>query len=137
MFQARRPAFLPWRTVAPSPPRDVMPDQVREAVASRPEASALELSTAFLHRRPGSDVEAWRRLDRELEESGIDVYFVRGGTASWELHISVEEPAPVSTDSGPTQVDSAGDDPQATVEPVTPAEPGYPLGPGVTGLWAW
>ena len=89
MFESRVGPSLPWYVVAPSPPDDVTPDQVFQCVAGLAEkVTAVELSAAFLTRRPGSDVGAWRQLDQELETAGIEVYFVPGGTASWEIKVS-------------------------------------------------
>ena len=51
--------------------------------------------------RPGSDAAAWRRLDQELEAAGIDVYFARGGVASWEVRISTGELAEDSSIGDP------------------------------------
>ena len=47
MFEQRRSPFLPWHILAPSPPQDVTPDQVRQYIASRPETTTVELSSVF------------------------------------------------------------------------------------------
>ena len=81
MFEPRL-GHLSWRVVAPSPPDDVTPGQVCQAVVgSSDTVSAVELSAVFLSRRIGSDLGEWRRLDQELEAAGIDVYFAPGGAA--------------------------------------------------------
>ena len=78
MFEPRL-GHLSWHVVAPSPPDDVTPDLVRQVVAGSPGAVAVELSAAFLHRRPGSDIGEWRRLDQELESEGDRGLFRAGG----------------------------------------------------------
>ncbi len=112
-----RIGHLSWRVVAPSPPDDVTPGQVRQAVAgSSDTVSAVELSAAFLSRRTGSDVGEWRRLDQELEATGIDVYFAPGGCASWEIKVSIAQRVPIT-------VATAVNTPQSRKEAVTPAFP--------------
>ena len=118
-----RLGHLSWHVVAPSPPDDVTPDLVRQAVAGSPGAVAVELSAAFLHRRPGSDIGEWRRLDQELESEGIAVYFAPGGAASWEIKVSTGRPPAADKD--------AESDPESTVEAVTPTNPSSGTGPGV------
>ena len=109
--------------LAPSPPEDVTPDQVRGFLTGNTEARAVELSAAFLTRRPGSDVGAWRRLDQELEEAGIDVYFAPGGATSWEIK--------VSTGAGPAPDTQAHNGSESRVDPVTPTLPSIGTGPQV------
>ena len=99
------------------------PDLVRQAVAGSPGAVAVELSAAFLDRRPGSDVVEWRRLDQELESEGVAVYFAPGGAASWEIK--------VSTCPLPAADKDAENRPESTVEAVTPTNPNSGTGPGV------
>ena len=71
MFEVRLGRAPGWRVVAPSPPDDVTPEQVRQAVGSSPHAvAAVELSAVFLNRRPGGDIQEWRTLDQELEAAG-------------------------------------------------------------------
>ena len=116
MFEVRLGRAPGWRVVAPSPPEDVTPDQVRQAVAGFSDTvSAVELSAAFLYRRTGSDVGEWRRLDQELEAAGIDVYFAPGGAASWEIKVSVA--------IGPASPSIAVNGPESQEEAVTPAYP--------------
>ena len=122
MFEPRI-GRLSWSVLAPSPPDDVTPDQVRQAVAGSPGAVAVELSAAFLHRRPGSDVGDWRRLDQELESEGIAVYFAPGGAASWEIKVSTWPPPAADRD--------AESRPESPVEAVTPTNPSSGTGPGV------
>ena len=122
MFEPRL-GHLSWHVVAPSPPDDVTPDLVRQAVAGSPGAVAVELSAAFLHRRPGSDVGAWRRLDQELESEGIAVYFAPGGAASWEIKVSTCPP--------PAAAKPVESGPESPVEAVTPTNPTSGTGPGV------
>ena len=101
MFETSKPASLPWYVMgSPTMPADVTPDQVRQCVASYPDVRAVELSAAFLSRRPGSDISEWR-LDQELEGPGINVYFVPGGCATWEVHFCAGPPGPVSGGEGP------------------------------------
>ena len=102
MFEVRKPPGLPYRILLSSdvPHQDVTPDQVREYVAAHPEAQAVTLSAAFLSRR-GPDPADWRLLDQELEDAGVEVYFVLGGTASWEAHICLPQPA--SSPANPRQ----------------------------------
>ena len=90
MFELREPPFTPWTVlVSPSLPGDLTPDLVREYVAAHPGIGAVELSGAFLRRRPGSDPDTWRRLDQELGDLGIEVFFGPGGCATWEARFSV------------------------------------------------
>ena len=118
-----RLGHLSWHVVAPSPPDDVTPDLVRQAVACSPGTVAVELSAAFLHRRPGSDVGDWRRLDQELESEGVEVYFAPGGAASWEIKVSTGPPPAADRD--------AESHPESPVEAVTPTNPNPGTGPGV------
>ena len=111
MFETSKPASLPWYVMlSPTMPADVTPDQVRKCVASYPGVQAIELSAAFLGRRPGSDVSEWRRLDQELEGAGINVYFVPGGCATWEVHFCAGPPGTVSggEDPGPSRTADNG-----------------------------
>ena len=125
-----RLGHLSWHVVAPSPPDDVTPDLVRQAVAGSPGAVAVELSAAFLHRRPGSDVGAWRRLDQELESEGIAVYFAPGGAAAWEIKVSTWPP--------PAAAKATESRPESPVEAVTPTNPSFWNGTrGVTGRTGW
>ena len=114
MFEPRL-GHLSWHVVAPSPPDDVTPDLVRQAVAGSPGTVAVELSAAFLDRRPGSDIGEWRRLDQELESEGIAVYFAPGGAASWEIKVSTSLP--------PATAKAAESRPERPVEAVTPTNP--------------
>ena len=114
MFEPRL-GHLSWHVVAPSPPDDVTPDLVRQAVAGSPGAVAVELSAAFLDRRPGSDIREWRRLDQELESKGIAVYFAPGGAASWEIKVSTWPP--------PAAAKATESRPESPVEAVTPTNP--------------
>ena len=100
-----------WRVPAPSPPDNVTPDQVREYVAVHPGARAVELSGAFLNRRPGHSVEDWRKLHGELEEAGISVYFVPGGACTREIMVST---------TAPVQNRPSLQDVESRVEAVTP-----------------
>ena len=118
-----RLGHLSWHVVAPSPPDDVTPDLVRQAVAGSPGTVAVELSAAFLDRRPGSDIGEWRRLDQELESEGIAVYFAPGGAASWEIK--------VSTGPHPAVAKAAESRPERPVESVTPTNPNSGTGPAV------
>ena len=111
MFEPRI-GRLSWSVLAPSPPDDVTPDLVRQAVAGSPGAVAVELSAAFLDRRPGSYMGDWRRLDQELESEGIAVYFAPGGAAFWEIK--------VSTCPHPAAANAAESRPESPVEAVTP-----------------
>ena len=109
--------------MAPSPPDDVTPDLVRQAVGGSPGAVAVELSAVFLDRRPGSDMREWWRLDQELESEGIAVYFAPGGAASWEIKVSTCPP--------PAVAKPAENRPESPVEAVTPITPSSGTGPGV------
>ena len=122
MFEPRI-GRLSWSVLAPSPPDDVTPDLVRQAVAGAPGAVAVELSAVFLDRRPGSDVGEWRRLDQELESEGIAVYFAPGGAASWEIKVSTSPPLAAAK--------PAESRPESPVEAVTPTNPNSGTGPGV------
>ena len=114
---------LSWSVLAPSPPDDVTPDLVRQTVAGSPGTVAVELSAAFLDRRPGNDVGEWRRLDQELESEGVAVYFAPGGAASWEIKVSICPP--------PAAAKAAESRPESPVAAVTPTNADSGTGPGV------
>ena len=115
MFEVRLGRAPGWRVVAPSPPDDVTPEQVRQAVGSSPHTvAAVELSAVFLNRRPGGNIQEWRTLDQELEAAGIAVYFAPGGCASWEIK--------VSTGEAQTQCQIAGNGPVSPDKAVTGVE---------------
>ena len=122
MFEPRI-GRLSWSVLAPSPPDDVTPDLVRQLVAGFPGTVAVELSAAFLDRRPGSDIREWRRLDQELESEGVAVYFAPGGAAAWEIKVSTGRPPAADKD--------AESDPESPVGAVTPINPNYGTRPGV------
>ena len=121
MFEVRTGPFLPWRVSAPAPPDDVTPDQVRRFVAEHPDARAVELSAAFLRHRPGSGLVEWERLDRELEDAGIPVYFAPGGATTWEIKVCTSPRVATSPRRVPAKNVHA--DAEADTGPVTPAFP--------------
>ena len=90
-------------------------------MAVHPDARAVELSGAFLNRRPGHTVEDWWRLDGELENAGISVYFVPGGSCTWEFMVSI---------TAPVQDRPGLQDAESRVKAVTPTGPNNP---GISG----
>jgi len=86
-FEQRRSPNLAFRTFAPNPPTDITPAQVREYLAEHPEVKVVRLSGGWM-KRPKAVQDEWRKLDDELWEAGIDVYFTFGGTCTWEAGFS-------------------------------------------------
>ena len=129
MLEVRKPLFLSARVIAPSPPDDVAPDLALEIAAANNGTRAVELSAAFLTRRPGNDVELSRHLDQELEGQGISVYFAAGGCCTWEVQLCT------------ATRDAAAPD-QSAVFPISPAPesrkgivtPPAPVSQSVTGV---
>ncbi|MCH8987933.1 MAG: transposase [Chloroflexi bacterium] len=122
-FERRRSPFLAFRAFAPNPPHDITPAQVREYLAEHPEVKAVRLSGGWM-KRPKAVQDEWRKLDYELCEAGIDVYFTIGGTCTWEAGFSDgEAPGPARRPFAPTVTAAAPLD-GVTPNPVGFSPPG-------------
>lgn len=86
-FHRRRSPDLAFRTFASNPPNDITPAQVRDYLAGHPEVTAVRLSGGWM-KRPQAVQDQWQKLNDELWETGLDVYFTFGGTCTWEAGFS-------------------------------------------------
>ncbi|MDA1128993.1 MAG: hypothetical protein O2913_09875 [Chloroflexi bacterium] len=86
-FERRRSPFLPFLAFAPDRHKDITPSQVRCYVTEHRWVKVVRLSGALLKRDKAVQDE-WRKLDYDLCEAGIDVYFTFGGTGACEAKFS-------------------------------------------------
>ena len=90
-FERRRSPTLAFHCYAPDAPNDITSSQVRDFLAVHPEFKVVRLSGGLMN-RPTPVQDEWRKLDDELCEAGLDVYFTVGGTCTWEAGFSDGKP---------------------------------------------